>query len=319
MAGSRAVRYVLYSTSLIVLSKIIYHGYRALKTWCIHGWYNAERQLSVVIWSSGSTGSCSENHRNCSKVSGTNSQRTEMSFDKIQIMERGSVCSNPYCMTSNIGLLVDLVNATKYTIDIAMNTFTSFEMSSALLDASKRGVTIRIISDREMAYSTSSQVFRLEKSGVAVCFNSNPSLRTMHHKFCLLDSPSTIHSLKIQKGLEDMTNVNGIIMTGSLNWTAQGFSVILSDPRLKKKDADSPTIVDGNDFKKCFLSNTVTNKRFRTATNLSFFYSEFDFAALRKAADIGTFQMHMERIFAASKNPFHYLHGYCYDSDFNPN
>uniref|UniRef100_A0A1A9V7R0 Mitochondrial cardiolipin hydrolase n=1 Tax=Glossina austeni TaxID=7395 RepID=A0A1A9V7R0_GLOAU len=224
MVGSPAVRYVLCSTSLIVLSKIIYHGYRALKTWCFHGWHNAERQLSVVIWSTGSTESCSENHHNCSKVSVTNSQTTKISFDKIQIMERKSACSNPYCMTSNIGFLVDLVNATKYTIDIAMNTFTSFEMSSALLAASKRGVIIRIISDHEMAYSTNSQVFPLAQSGVAVRFNSNSSLRTMHHKFCLLDSPSTIHSLTIQKELEDMTNVNGIIMTGSLNWTAQGFS-----------------------------------------------------------------------------------------------
>ncbi|KAL9929981.1 uncharacterized protein ACN427_014397 [Glossina fuscipes fuscipes] len=35
--------------------------------------------------------------------------------------------------------------------------------------------------------------------------------------------------------------------------------------------------------------------------------SEFDFAALRKAADIGTFKMHVERIFTVSKNPFHDL------------
>ncbi|KAI9577159.1 hypothetical protein GQX74_009679 [Glossina fuscipes] len=227
MVGSVVGRYALYSTLLIVLSKIVYHGYRALKTWCFHGWYNAERQLSIVIFCSSGSNESSKNHHNCSKVSDTNSQTTKISIDKLQIMERESVCSNAYCMASNIGLLVDLIKATECTIDIAMNTFTSFEMSSALLAASRRGVIIRIISDHEMAYSTRSQVFPLQKSGVEVRLNSNSTSGTMHHKFCLLDSPSRISSLKTQKEVKDMTSVNGIMMTGSLNWTAQGFSALL--------------------------------------------------------------------------------------------
>uniref|UniRef100_A0A1A9VQI8 Glutaminyl-tRNA synthetase class Ib non-specific RNA-binding domain-containing protein n=1 Tax=Glossina austeni TaxID=7395 RepID=A0A1A9VQI8_GLOAU len=43
-----------------------------------------------------------------------------------------------------------------------------------------------------MTYSASSQVFPLGKSSVTVRFNSSSTSHTMHHKFCLLDSPSII-------------------------------------------------------------------------------------------------------------------------------
>ncbi|KNC27455.1 hypothetical protein FF38_06549, partial [Lucilia cuprina] len=52
----------------------------------------------------------------------------------------------------------------------------------------------------------------------------NPNTMFMHHKFCILDSPLRVAAIhKKQNKSFDKSQNRSILMTGSLNWTMQGF------------------------------------------------------------------------------------------------
>lgn len=221
--------YIVHGTLLVLLSEIIYHSHRVIKNW-----YNRKRmqkELWALLLSNELTLSCSAKHTNNGKC-----------LNKINIIERGSLCSNPYCMDSNVQIIVDLLNATKYSIDLAMYMITSIPISEALAEASLRGVIIRVITDYSEAFLMSSQVIYLLRLGVAVRFNMQTSGKLMHHKFCILDSPSTIKYLLKKRNMLDVKksaeidNISSILMTGSLNWTTRGFcsnyeNVLLTNQR----------------------------------------------------------------------------------------
>lgn len=64
--------------------------------------------------------------------------------------------------------------------------------------------------------------FCLLLSGVPIRCNKNTMF--MHHKFCIIDAPQRIEAIfKKQKKVAPKGYTRGIMLTGSLNWTMQGF------------------------------------------------------------------------------------------------
>jgi len=81
--------------------------------------------------------------------------------------------------------------------ELAVFTITDDRITRAILEAHRRGVTIRIVSDNDKANDLGSDIQRLASSGLAVRIDRTPV--HMHHKFAVLD---------------DRTLLNG-----SYNWT----------------------------------------------------------------------------------------------------
>ena len=89
-----------------------------------------------------------------------------------------------------------LANATK-TAEICVFTITDDRVSDAILDAHRRSVAVRIISDNAKAEDEGSDVERFERAGIPTRVDQSPF--HMHHKFAILDGAT--------------------LLTGSYNWT----------------------------------------------------------------------------------------------------
>jgi mitochondrial cardiolipin hydrolase len=83
------------------------------------------------------------------------------------------------------------------TADICVFTITDDRLSDAILDAHRRAVAIRIITDDAKAEDLGSDVGRFERSGIPTRVDRSPF--HMHHKFAILDGET--------------------LLTGSYNWT----------------------------------------------------------------------------------------------------
>ncbi len=90
-----------------------------------------------------------------------------------------------------------LLDNAKHSIDICVFTISDQSLSKRLLDAYRRGVAVRIISDDQKVNDRGSQVYNLKNAGVKV--KVDHSRYHMHHKFGVVD--------------------NRISFTGSYNWT----------------------------------------------------------------------------------------------------
>jgi phosphatidylserine/phosphatidylglycerophosphate/cardiolipin synthase-like enzyme len=81
--------------------------------------------------------------------------------------------------------------------DVCVFTITDDRLADALLDAHRRGVAVRIITDDAKVEDLGSDVERFEREGLAVRVDRSPF--HMHHKFAIVDG--------------------GTLLTGSYNWT----------------------------------------------------------------------------------------------------
>ncbi|XP_077291140.1 mitochondrial cardiolipin hydrolase-like [Arctopsyche grandis] len=116
-------------------------------------------------------------------------------------------CYNKYCCVHNLQRIVDFLDEARICIDICVYIFTSDLLARAVKKAHDRGVVVRIISDFDMAFYTSSHICRFYEQGIKI--KSKNSKNLMHHKFCIIDSPSRIGE------------IYRVLVTGSLNWTNQ--------------------------------------------------------------------------------------------------
>ena len=90
-----------------------------------------------------------------------------------------------------------LLAGARRTVDICVFTITDDRLSSAILDAHRRGVKVRIITDDDKATDRGSDANRLTEAGIGL--RTDRSSYHMHHKFALFDG--------------------SLLMTGSYNWT----------------------------------------------------------------------------------------------------
>lgn len=90
-----------------------------------------------------------------------------------------------------------LLRHARHTVDVCVFTITDDEITDALLEAHKRGVRVRIITDDEKSSDTGSDIDRLAAAGIEVRVDSSP--HHMHHKFAIFDGET--------------------LLCGSYNWT----------------------------------------------------------------------------------------------------
>ena len=116
------------------------------------------------------------------------------------------------CPRAIVGMLA---RATR-SVDACVFTITDDRLSDALIDARRRGLVVRVISDNSKAFDLGSDIDRMQAAGIEV--RVDHSQFHMHHKFAVADAAA--------------------LLTGSYNWT-RGASrdneenfVVVDDPRL---------------------------------------------------------------------------------------
>jgi len=88
-----------------------------------------------------------------------------------------------------VGWIVDRINATESTIDVAMYSFDLAPVADALIAARSRGVRVRFVYDNRSPYQP--QVQRLVQNGIPViddAFGPNTGSEIMHHKLWIFDA-----------------------------------------------------------------------------------------------------------------------------------
>jgi phosphatidylserine/phosphatidylglycerophosphate/cardiolipin synthase-like enzyme len=131
-------------------------------------------------------------------------------------------------------VLIGLINSAKSSLDIAIYEFTDKNISDAVINAKKRGVTVRVISDKECSSeSYQKEVLNaLLSAGIPVKINTHSGL--MHLKVSIID--------------------NSIATTGSYNYTIAAMDendevfVVLNDVKVAQ-DFDTQFVRMWNDTK----------------------------------------------------------------------
>ncbi|MDR3638900.1 MAG: phospholipase D-like domain-containing protein [Isosphaeraceae bacterium] len=112
--------------------------------------------------------------------------------------------------------IAQLFERARGTADVCVFTITDNRVSDAILEAHRRGIAVRIITDNEKADDEGSDIPRLKGAGIPVRIDR--SEYHMHHKFAIFDESP--------------------LLTGSFNWTRGAAEyneenfVITSDQRL---------------------------------------------------------------------------------------
>jgi len=95
------------------------------------------------------------------------------------------------------GKIRELIAATRKTLDICVFTITDDRLTIAVMDAHRRGVQVRIITDNDKAADLGSDADRLRDAGVQLRIDRTQY--HMHHKFAIFD--------------------RSLLLNGSYNWT----------------------------------------------------------------------------------------------------
>ena len=133
----------------------------------------------------------------------------------VEIQQSASFSPGSACLEA---IRTRLRNARKH-VDICVFTLSDDRVSDEVLDAHRRGVAIRLLTDNQKEFDTGSDIGRLRDAGVAVAVDRTEA--HMHHKFAIFDGEW--------------------LLNGSYNWTrsASEFNeenVIQSnDPTLLKR------------------------------------------------------------------------------------
>lgn len=107
--------------------------------------------------------------------------------------------SNSDCSVCKVNKIVEWLNETKKTLDVCMYMINSDIFTNALINAQKRGVTVRLIVNED----NDRALWKLGENGIAKRSKQpNKVDCLMHHKFIIID--------------------NKKIILGSLNWTVAG-------------------------------------------------------------------------------------------------
>ncbi len=120
-------------------------------------------------------------------------------------------------------LLASQLEAAKHSIDAAVFTITDDSITETLITAHRRGIAVRIISDDDKAGDPGSDIWRLQRAGIAVRTDHAPTW--MHHKFAVIDGAT--------------------LLNGSYNWTRAGARdnhenfLVTADPALVRHYVDA--------------------------------------------------------------------------------
>jgi phosphatidylserine/phosphatidylglycerophosphate/cardiolipin synthase-like enzyme len=93
--------------------------------------------------------------------------------------------------------IIHQMNAARSSLKICVFTISDDRITRAILDAHRRGIGIKIITDNEKLYDQGSDVRQLAQARISVRVDNTAN--HMHHKFAIID--------------------NRVVLTGSYNWT----------------------------------------------------------------------------------------------------
>ncbi|KAM3864744.1 mitochondrial cardiolipin hydrolase [Diretmus argenteus] len=106
-------------------------------------------------------------------------------------------CSLPHGVETSFTRLLRHLMSASSSLDLCVFAFSNMELSRAVIALHNRGVTIRILTDKDYSAINGSQIGVLRKAGI--CVRCDGDAVHMHHKFAVVDGRRLI--------------------TGSLNWT----------------------------------------------------------------------------------------------------
>ncbi|XP_007551691.1 mitochondrial cardiolipin hydrolase [Poecilia latipinna] len=106
-------------------------------------------------------------------------------------------CPLPHGVETSFSCLLRHILSASSSLDLCVFSFSNMDLSRAVLLLHSKGVTIRVLSDKDYSAITGSQIGVLRKAGV--CVRCDAGSVHMHHKFAVVDGR--------------------LLITGSLNWT----------------------------------------------------------------------------------------------------
>uniref|UniRef100_A0A3B4BII6 Mitochondrial cardiolipin hydrolase n=1 Tax=Periophthalmus magnuspinnatus TaxID=409849 RepID=A0A3B4BII6_9GOBI len=106
-------------------------------------------------------------------------------------------CALPHGVDTSFSRLLRHVLSASSSLDLCVFAFSNTDLCRAVLSLRKRGVVIRVLSDKDYIAINGSQIGPLRKAGI--CVRSDGGAVYMHHKFALVDG--------------------SLLISGSLNWT----------------------------------------------------------------------------------------------------
>jgi phosphatidylserine/phosphatidylglycerophosphate/cardiolipin synthase-like enzyme len=122
--------------------------------------------------------------------------------------------------------IVHRLHGCRRTADLCVFTITDDRISNTILDAHRRGVKVRVISDNEKCHDPGSDIHKFRSAGIPVKLDdihghAEPGLNGhMHHKFAIFDGLRLINgSYNWTRGAADM-NYENIVDTADANLIA---------------------------------------------------------------------------------------------------
>jgi mitochondrial cardiolipin hydrolase len=123
--------------------------------------------------------------------------------------------------------IVHRFNACRRSADVCVFTVTDDRISRAILDAHRRGVTVRIISDNDKQHDLGSDLQKFRAAGIAVKVDdqrgpTEPGLNGhMHHKFAIFDGSRLLNgSYNWTRGAADV-NFENVVDTADASLIAR--------------------------------------------------------------------------------------------------
>jgi len=96
-----------------------------------------------------------------------------------------------------LSAIITAINGAQSSLKICVFTISDDRITQAILQAHRRGIKVKILTDNEKLYDKGSDIRELKQAGVPV--RVDITTNHMHHKFAILD--------------------NQTVLTGSYNWT----------------------------------------------------------------------------------------------------
>ncbi|XP_029288981.1 mitochondrial cardiolipin hydrolase isoform X2 [Cottoperca gobio] len=126
------------------------------------------------------------------------------------------LCPLPHGIDTCLSRLLRHILSASSSLDLCVFAFSNLDLCRAVLALHSRGVTIRVLTDKDYAAITGSRIGVLRKAGI--CVRCDVASVYMHHKFAVVDGR--------------------LLITGSLNWTLTAVQsnaenvIVTEDPHL---------------------------------------------------------------------------------------
>lgn len=136
-------------------------------------------------------------------------------FSKSKITNQAYFSPGETCLNA----IISGINKAQRSIKICVFTISDDRITRAILQAHRRGIRVKILTDNEKLFDKGSDIRELAQAGIPVRIDNTPN--HMHHKFAILDDKT--------------------VLTGSYNWTRSAAlynheNLIISDDKTLVKD-----------------------------------------------------------------------------------